>query len=386
MSLDLDPTDEPQQPTPSTARSRWEWAGLIAILLLGTGLRVARLDQNGTGNPYYGACVRSMLASPSNFFFGSFDPAGIVTVDKPPVALWIQGASARLFGYSGLSVLLPQALMGVISVGLTYYLVRRVFGAGAGLIAGLALAVTPICVAIDRDNLPDSALVLTLLLAAWSLSKAGETGKLGPLLGAMALVGLAFNIKMLAAFVVLPTFVLAYWLAAPVGWKTRFVRLAASGLVLVATSLSWAIVVELVPKSHRPYIGGSRNNSALELALGYNGIARIMGMGGFGPPGGRPGTPPVSPGEPTPSKTATPTEPAPSTAGGPPAFGPDGPPGGPGGRRGPGGMPGFGGTPGLARFANPGIIGLITWLFPLAIGGTAVAEAGLNHACPIGRG
>lgn len=105
-----------------------EWACLAAIVLIAAGLRIWKLDQNGFGNPYYGACVRSMLASPGNFFFGSFDPIGIVTVDKPPVALWIQAASAKIAGYSGLSVLLPQAFMGVVSVVLTYHLVRRVFG------------------------------------------------------------------------------------------------------------------------------------------------------------------------------------------------------------------------------------------------------------------
>jgi 4-amino-4-deoxy-L-arabinose transferase-like glycosyltransferase len=379
MPLDEDPTFEPK-PIPGPSKT-WEWIALLAILLVATGLRVWKLDQNGTGNPYYGACVRSMLASPSNFFYASFDSLGIVTVDKPPVALWIQGASARVFGFSGLSVLLPQAVMGVISVGLIYGLVRRVFGAGAGLIAALALAVTPICVAIDRDNLPDSALVLTLLLATWLLSKASETGKLFPLLGAMALVGLAFNIKMLAAFVVLPTFALAYWLAAPVGWKTRFVRLAASGLVLAATSLSWAIAVELVPKDQRPYIGGSRNNSALELALGYNGIARIMGMGGFGPPGMRPGAPPASPGAEPKQEPAKAQEKADADAQAPPGPGPDGPGRPPFGR----GGPMFGGTPGFARFANPGIIGLITWLFPLAILGSMVAATRYRLTWPIGR-
>ena len=281
--------DSPIEPgkAPDPVRTL-EGVGLAAVGLVAAGLRLARLDQNGTGNPYYGACVRSMLASPSNFFFGSFDPLGIVTVDKPPVALWVQAAGAKLLGYGGLGVLLPQALMGVASVILTWHLARRAFGAGAGLLAGLALAVMPICVAMDRDNLPDTALVLVLLLATWALSRAAESARLGPLLLAMALVGLAFNIKMLAAFVVLPTFALAYWLAAPAGWKAKLARLATSGVVLVAASLSWSIAVELTPKDRRPYIGGSRNNSAMELALGYNGIARIMGMGGFGPPGGGP--------------------------------------------------------------------------------------------------
>jgi 4-amino-4-deoxy-L-arabinose transferase-like glycosyltransferase len=142
-----------------------EWAGMIAIGLLATGLRVWRLDQNGYGNGYYAAAVRSMLQSRTNFF-GSFDAVGFVTVDKPPVALWIQAASAKPLGFSGLSILLPQALMGVASVILVYHLIRREYGAGAGLLAGLILAITPIGVAMDRDNLPDPALVLILLLSA----------------------------------------------------------------------------------------------------------------------------------------------------------------------------------------------------------------------------
>ena len=379
------PTEAGPGPEP-IPRSRWEGVGVVAVALLAAGLRLFRLDQNGTGNPYYGASVRSMLASGTNFFFGSFDPAGIVTVDKPPVALWIQALSARLLGYSGVSILLPQALMGVGSVVLTWYLVRRVFGAGAGLLAGLALAVMPICVAMDRDNLPDTALVFVLLMATWALSKAAESGRLGPLILSMALVGLAFNIKMLAAFVVLPTFVMAYGLAAPVSWKAKLVRLSASGMVLVAASLSWSIAVELTPKDRRPYIGGSMNNSALELALGYNGIARIAGMGGFGGPGGRPPGPVATPSKADEADLAKKDDRA--EAGGFPPFPPMGPGMGPppfGLGRGPGGMPGFGGTPGLARFANPGMAGLITWLFPIAILGAIASSTRSRVAWPIGR-
>ena len=360
-----------------------EAAGLVAVGLVAAGLRLYRLDRNGTGNPYYGASVRSMLASGSNFFFGAFDPLGIVTVDKPPVALWIQAIGAKALGYGSIAVLLPQALMGVASVLLTWHLVRRSFGAGAGLLAGLILAVTPICVAMDRDNLPDTALVLALLLATWALAKAAESGNLSPLILATGLVGLAFNVKMLAAFVVLPTFALAYWLAAPAPWRAKLGRLAISGVVLVATSLSWSIAVELTPKDRRPYIGGSRNNSAMELALGYNGIARIMGMGGFGPPGARP-TGAAFP------KAAEPKEAEPKEAEAEADAFPAPPPGGPGmgrppfGPGGPGG-PGFGGTPGFARFANRGIAGLITWLFPAAILGSLLAGCRSRWTWPIGR-
>jgi 4-amino-4-deoxy-L-arabinose transferase-like glycosyltransferase len=360
--------------------------------MVAAGLRLWRLDQNGFGNGYYAAAVRSMLASWSNFFFGSFDPLGFVTVDKPPVALWIQAASAWLLGFHGWSILLPQAMMGVASVVLVYHLVRRVFGAGAGLLAALILAITPIGVAMDRDNLPDPALVLILLLAAWALTRAVETGRLGPLLVSTALVGLGFETKMLAAFVVLPTFYLVYLLAAPIGRRLRLAHLAIATAVLVATSLAWPIAVELTPKSRRPYIGGSANNSAMELALGYNGLARVMGMGGrFGPPGPRgpfAGPPPADGARPgDPANAAEPKDAGPDEADAeafppPPPGGPGGfPPGGPGG---PGGMPGFGGQPGLLRFTLPLMAGQITWLFPLAIIGTIAAAIRAPRRWPLG--
>jgi 4-amino-4-deoxy-L-arabinose transferase-like glycosyltransferase len=358
----LSPPPEVAAPRTSNPTTRWAWTGerigLWAVLAIAAFLRIWRLDQNEFGNLYYSAAVRSMQESWSNFFFGSFDPLGMVTVDKPPVALWIQAASARLFGFSGIAVLLPQALMGVGSVYLVYRLVRRGFGMPAGLLASLALALTPISVAVDRDNLPDTALVLTLLLAAWALCVAIENGRLASLLLSIGLVGVAFNVKMLAAFLVLPAFYLIYFLLGP---GTRWIRVAWLGvasLVLVAISLSWALVVEATPKQQRPYIGGSMNNSALDLALGYNGLARIMGMGGFGPPGsGPPGPPPVQ----MDSNKAV-------TANG---F----PPGPPGGRF-PGG---FGGTPGLLRFAAPLLAGQITWLMPLAILGGATAAFQLRR-------
>jgi 4-amino-4-deoxy-L-arabinose transferase-like glycosyltransferase len=391
---ECDPDDAPTVGPASTLMSPGarERAALIGVIVLAAGLRLVWLDQNEYGNSYYSAAVRSMLASGKNLFFGSFDPLGIVTVDKPPVALWIQTISARLLGFSGFSLLLPQALMGVASVWLIYHLVRRVFGGTAGLLAGLILAITPIGVAMDRDNLPDPALVLVLLLAAWAFTRAAETGRLRPLLLSTALAGIGFQIKMLAAFVVLPTFYLVYMLAAPVGRRTRFAHLAAATAVLVASSLAWPIAVELTPKGQRPYIGGSRNNSALELALGYNGVARIMGMGGFGPGGPRPGADsgPPAKGDAAdarePTKPALPAEPDDPDAD---AFAPPPPPGGPGAGfppfpGGPGGMPGFGGRPGFLRFANASMAGQITWLFPLAIVGAAVAAARAPRSWPIG--
>ncbi len=394
----------------ATGRSRrFERFGLIAVIGCAAGSRLWGLNQNGYGNSYYAAAVRSMLQNRANFFFGSFDPAGFVTIDKPPVAVWIQAVSAALFGYSGLSLLIPQALMGVASVGVLYRMVRRVAGIKAGLLAGLNLALTPISVAVDRDNLPDTALVLVLLLAAWSLSLAVETGRLRPLLVTAALVGVGFNVKMLAAFIVLPTFYLVYLVGAPGRLWSRLGRLTIATGVLVIVSLSWAVVVELTPKDRRPYIGGSSNNSAIELALGYNGLGRIFGGSGNFTPGSPPprrgddrrpapergdepgraeaqnedevpnpgdldpngGFPPFPPSDPGVGFSPFPPD---GRGGGslPEGFGPGSPPGpaGPG----VGGPPGgFGGPPGVRRFANPHLAGQFAWLFPLALIGSGVA-------------
>src|SRR5690348_63568 len=173
--------------------------GLAGVLVLAAGLRLWGLTQNGFGNEYYAAAVRSMAASAHNFFYAAFDPAGFISVDKPPLALWVQVASVKLLGFQGLAVLLPQVVEGVAAVAILFHLVRRRFGAAAGLLAALLLALTPVSVAIDRSSNLDSALVLVLLLAAWALLRAAETGSLRGLVLALALIGVGFNVKMLAA-------------------------------------------------------------------------------------------------------------------------------------------------------------------------------------------
>ncbi|MEW6531016.1 MAG: glycosyltransferase family 39 protein [Thermodesulfobacteriota bacterium] len=254
----------------------WSRVALLALLLLSLALRLWRLTQNGWGNEYYTAGVRSMTASWSNFLYCSFDPAGFVSVDKPPVALWIQAASVKLFGFHGLSLLVPQVLEGLAAVWVLYHLVQRRFGARAGLLAALFLAITPVSVAIDRSNNTDSCLVLVLLLAAWALIRAAEEGRRRLLLFSMALIGIGFNVKMLAAFVILPAFVLVYFLAAPVSLRRRFVDLAISGVVLAAVSLAWVLAYDLTPPERRPFVGTSKNNSMLELALGHNAVGRFV--------------------------------------------------------------------------------------------------------------
>ena len=371
-----------------------EFVGLAAIVGLAAWLRLYRLEQIGTGNPYYAAAVRSMLVSNSNFFFGSFDPIGFITVDKPPAALWVQAISAKLFGFSGLSILLPQALMGVSCVVALYLIMRRLAGVGPSLLASLVLAVTPIAVAVDRDNLPDSLLTLVLILSAASISRAAETGRLRWLMISVALVGVGFNVKMLAAFVVLPTFYLVYFLAAPVNLLKKLGQLAAATAVLSLVSLSWCIAVEMIPKVSRPYIGGSKNNSALDLALGYNGLGRVFGgSGNFRPPGvgrgpgpfGMPAGPPngmasqntqlavAIPDDSDPTKIPTASIPFQPPNGPPVDNGLDRNGPSPGGRPGRGfgrGIPGgpgmFGGRPGPFRFASVVLAEQITWLLPFA--------------------
>ena len=250
--------------------------GLAAVLLVALALRAWGLAQNGYDNDYYAAAVRSMAGSWHNFFYNSFDPAGFVSVDKPPAALWVQVASVALFGFQWWSVLLPQVLEGLLSVALVHHLVRRRFGTGAGLLAALFLALTPVSVAIDRSSNTDSCLVLVLLLAAWALTCAAETGSRAALLSCMALIGLGFNVKMLAAYVVVPTFVVAYWLGAPLAAWRRVLDLALAGLVLVAVSLPWTLLYDLTPVEQRPFAGSTQHNSMIELAIGHNGIGRFV--------------------------------------------------------------------------------------------------------------
>jgi 4-amino-4-deoxy-L-arabinose transferase-like glycosyltransferase len=248
------------------------------IMLLSAVMNFANLSIEGYGNQYYAAGVKSMTMSLKNFFFvsfESFDPAGFVTIDKPPLGFWIQAISAKIFGFSGWSILLPEALAGVISVALIYYLVKRSFGSAAGLISALCLAVTPVFVAVSRNNTVDNLLVMTLLFACWALSLAAENGKLKYLIISMVIVGIGFNIKMLQAYMIVPALYLTYLLSTAVSLKKRILHLIAATVVLIVVSLSWAFVVDLVPAKYRPYVGSSTNNSEMELIIGHNGLERL---------------------------------------------------------------------------------------------------------------
>ena len=218
-----------------------------------------------------------------NFFFASFDPGGFVTIDKPPLGFWLQTLSTKIFGSAPFSIFLPQALCGVLAVLLLYCLVRRHFGVGAGLLAALALAVSPITVVTDRNNTIDGTLALVLLLAAWAVIFACETGKLRWLLLSGVFVGLGFNIKMAEAYLVVPALGMAYLLCAPCKIWTRIWHLLLAVLVMLAISLSWPLAVDLTPPLQRPYVGSTQTNSEISLAFGYNGLNRLnLGGNRFG--------------------------------------------------------------------------------------------------------
>jgi 4-amino-4-deoxy-L-arabinose transferase-like glycosyltransferase len=285
----LTPTGNEEVPSSKhTTLLPWHRFALGAVVLLAIFMDFFQLGQNGYGNLYYAAGVKSMADSWHNFFFVSFDPGGFVTIDKPPLGFWLQTLSTKIFGFTAFSIFLPQALCGVLAVLLLFFLVRRHFGVVAGLIAALALAVTPISVVTDRNNTIDGTLALALLLAAWAVIHAAERGKLRWLLLSAVFVGVGFNIKMAEAYLVVPAILLTYLLCAPRKLWTRIWQVVLAGIVILLLSLSWAAAVDLTPASARPYVGSTQTNSELSLAFGYNGLSRlhIFGLGGNGFGGG----------------------------------------------------------------------------------------------------
>lgn len=311
--------------------SSWRRWGIWALLAATALLYLWGLSRNGWANSFYTAAVQAGSQSWEAFFFGSSDAANSITVDKPPLSLWVMALSVRAFGLNSWSVLVPQALMGVASVGLLYATVRRWYGPGAGLLAGALLAVMPAATLMFRFNNPDALLVLLLVAAAYATVRAIEKASPTWLMVAGALVGLGFLTKMLQAFLVLPAFAVAYLVAAPTGIWRRLRDLLLAFLAMVVAGGWWVAIVELTPASSRPYIGGSQGNSIVELILGYNGLGRITGneVGSVGPGAAQGG----------------------------------GPGGGPGG----GGPGGFGGSTGLGRLFDGSWAGYIAWLLPVAL-------------------
>jgi 4-amino-4-deoxy-L-arabinose transferase-like glycosyltransferase len=320
-------------------RLRPELAGLLALAGV---LNLWALSRNGWANDYYSAAVRSMSSSWHNFLFGSLDASGVMTVDKPPLALWVQSLSVRLFGYHPLSILVPQALIGIATVALVYDLVRRRFGRLGGFVGGLALALTPITVGISRHNNPDALLVLCCVAALWCAVRALDvqaTHRTRWLVLAGVAVGLGFETKMAVALLVVPGIAAAWLWIAPRGRLHALRALLASGGAMVLVGGAWPLLVELTPAADRPWISGTSDNRILSLIFEYNGVGRV-----------------------------------------------DGQTGGPGGAGGAGGMGGslFGGTPGPLRLLNSALGGQAGWLlgFALLSGVGILAASRLRRSDP----
>ena len=256
---------------------RWARPALLLVAAL-AALSYAWGSSNAMLETFYGAAVHSMSQSWHNFFFGSFDPWGTVSVDKLPGDFWVQALSVRLFGFHIWAIVLPQVIEGTLTVLVLYRAVRRVAGAGAGLVAAVALAVTPVTILLNRGNISDSLLILLLVLAADATTKAYLTGRLQSLVLAGVYVGLAFQAKMLQAWLVLPALYLAYLMASPVvSLQRRVGQVALSVVTVIVVSLSWMSVVSLVPAHDRPYVDGSCNNSVFSQVFQYNGTDRLHG-------------------------------------------------------------------------------------------------------------
>ncbi|GAB3191604.1 glycosyltransferase family 39 protein [Geodermatophilus arenarius] len=259
------------------ADPRWVRPALLGLLAATGVLYLWDLSASGWANAFYAAAAQAGSQSWEAFFYGSSDAANSITVDKPPASLWVMALSVRLFGLDSWSLLVPQALMGVATVGLLYLAVRRVSGPGAGLVAGAALALTPVAALMFRFDNPDALLVLLMTAAAYVLTRSLERASTRGLVGVGVLVGFAFLTKTLQAVLVVPGFALVWLVAAPTTLRRRVLQLLGAGAAMVVAGGWWVAVVELVPESWRPYVGGSQTNSVWELIWGYNGLGRLTG-------------------------------------------------------------------------------------------------------------
>ncbi|ATZ00044.1 glycosyl transferase [Streptomyces cavourensis] len=271
---------------------RWARPALYGLLLAVGVAYFINLSASGYANSFYSAAVQAGSQSWKAFFFGSLDAANAITVDKPPAALWPMALSVRLFGLNSWAILAPQVLMGVATAAVLNTAVRRRFGPVAGLIAVGVFALTPVAALMFRFNNPDALLALLMTVTVWCVLRALEDGRTKWLLWAGTAVGFAFLTKTLQAFLILPPLAVLYAVCAPVSVRKRLGQLALSTLTMVVAGGWWVAIVELMPASSRPYVGGSQNNSFLELTFGYNGLGRLNGeetgsVGGGG--GGRGG-------------------------------------------------------------------------------------------------
>ena len=313
-----------------TAEGAWVLPATTAVLVLTTLVYVVNLTVSGYANVFYSGAAWAASQSWSAWFMGSIDPANFITVDKPPLATMVMGLSVRLFGLSSASILLPEALMGVATVALVMATVRRTFGGAASIIAGLVTALTPAAVLIFRYNNPDALLTMLFAGAAYTFIRALESDKLKWLALTGILVGLAFETKLLQAFLVLPAFAIVYAIAGHGSWRRRLVGLTVSAIAVIGASSWWIIPMTLLPASVRAYVGGATDGTALNLVLGYNGLFRILGNGIFSVVGV--------------TATAGATTMAAST-------------------------PSFSGTAGILRLFNSEMGGQIAWFLPLSLVG-----------------
>lgn len=283
MTPDVPPPAPPAAP-PDKA-PRWSLPALIAILILAAVLYSWNLSGSSL-NSFYSAAVLSGTQSWKAWFFGSLDAGNFLTVDKPPFALMVMGLSCRVFGYGTWQMMLPMILVALATIWIVHSSVKRVWGHGAATVAALVLALTPITVAINRDNNPDTLLVFLMAGGAALALRAVHNGRLLPLVGSAVCFGLAFNTKMLQGYIALPAVFAVYLYAARPKLVKRIVNLLIAGVALAVSSFWWAAAVSLVPADERPYIGGSTDGTAWDLIMGYNGLGRILGGEGNGGGGG----------------------------------------------------------------------------------------------------
>ncbi|HEY1776328.1 MAG TPA: glycosyltransferase family 39 protein [Solirubrobacteraceae bacterium] len=267
------------------AEARWVRPAVFALLALTALAYLWNVGASGDANSFYAAAVQAGTKSWKAFFFGSLDSSSFITTDKPPASIWLMALSGRIFGFSSWSMLVPQALEGVAAVGLLYAGIRRWYGPAAGLVAGAALALTPVAALMFRFNNPDALLIMLLVASAYCLTRALEHAGTRWIVATGALIGFAFLAKMGQAFLVVPGFGLAYLIAAPTTLRRRIGGALAGLAALVVSGGWWVAIVALLPASSRPFIDGSPDNNIFNLIFGYNGLQRLFGGGG-GPAGG----------------------------------------------------------------------------------------------------
>jgi 4-amino-4-deoxy-L-arabinose transferase-like glycosyltransferase len=305
----------------------WSRPALLVVALAAAALTLWALDRSGYANTYYSSAVYAQSRSWPAFFYNALDPSQLTSIDKTPLSMWMMALSARIFGFSSFSMLLPNALCGVASVLVLHNTVRRTLGHRAAIVAAGLLALTPVTVMVSRFNNPDALLVLLLVCSAWALVRALETGRTRDLLLCGVLVGLAFNTKMLQAYLIVPALALTLLLAGRGSVRRRVAQLTAAGAAMFAVSAVWVTVVMLVPAGSRPFAGDTTTNSWWDLIFGANGLSRVGSSSGGGPAGGPGG---AGPGQ------------------------------------------GFGGSQGVGRLFNAEVGGQIAWLLPVAAVGLLV--------------